>query len=133
MDPDTPWVTCNICVLLGCDMPMLLRPIANSQYQVVGDCYVHGLMNGEAFLGPISEYFQPITAFNEGRRGFYGVFLNRWTGKIQYNDPRVELLPEDDNDKETPMISWPDVTLTRRLTTEMIEKRGVKLQTFDLI
>ena len=123
----------QVCVLLGCNVPMLLRPIANSQYQVVGECYVHGLMNGEAFLGLLPEDFQPTFIFNEpSRRDFWG-FLDHRTGKTQYNDPRMESLPEDDNDKKTPMLSWPDGTLTRRLTREMIERRGVKLQTFDLI
>ena len=123
----------QVCILLGRNMPMLLRPIANSQYQVVGECYVHGLMNGEAFLGPISEYFQPITVFDEGRRRYYGGFLDHRTGKTQYNDPRVESLPKDNTEEAVPMWLLPDGSHERRLMPEMIEKRGVKLQTFDLV
>lgn len=35
------------CILLGCSFPMLLRPHEQS-YRVVGPCYVHGIMEGEA-------------------------------------------------------------------------------------
>lgn len=42
----------QVCVLLGGNMPLLLRPAPNLQYQVVGECYIHGLMHGEAVLGP---------------------------------------------------------------------------------
>ncbi|CAG8942798.1 unnamed protein product [Penicillium salamii] len=36
-----------VCVLSGCKMPFCLRPMG-SCYLLVGECYVHGLMKGEA-------------------------------------------------------------------------------------
>ena len=36
-----------LCVLLGCKVPFCLRPVEKC-YLFVGECYVHGLMNGEA-------------------------------------------------------------------------------------
>ncbi|KAF2722920.1 hypothetical protein K431DRAFT_283428 [Polychaeton citri CBS 116435] len=36
-----------ICVLFGGKLPFCLRP-CGSRYLLVGECYVHGLMNGEA-------------------------------------------------------------------------------------
>lgn len=42
----------QIYILLGCRMAMVLRPASSCQYQVVGESYVHGLMESEAFLGP---------------------------------------------------------------------------------
>lgn len=38
-----------VCVLLGCRVPVVLRPCANTRgYYLVGDAYVQGLMDGEA-------------------------------------------------------------------------------------
>lgn len=52
----------TIAVLRGCNVPLLLRhPPTDSgtsppnRFMVVGDCYVHGLMNGEAFDQGIEE------------------------------------------------------------------------------
>lgn len=37
-----------ICVLLGCSIPACLRKReADASYEFIGECYVHGLMNGE--------------------------------------------------------------------------------------
>ena len=123
----------QVCILLGSGIPMLLRPTLNSQHQVIGSCYVHGLTNGEAFLGPMPEHYQPILSLDELIRRHCWVFLDRWTGKLQWNDPRIESLPEGDSDEAVPMVLFPDGSQQRRLTPEMIKRRGVKLQTFNLI
>ena len=36
-----------VCVIFGCAMPMLLRPV-EEHYQVLGEVYLNGIMNGEA-------------------------------------------------------------------------------------
>ncbi|KAF2650055.1 HET-domain-containing protein [Lophiostoma macrostomum CBS 122681] len=40
-----------VCVLLGSSLPLLLRTALPKDFQVVGAVYMHGLMQGEAFLG----------------------------------------------------------------------------------
>ncbi|SCO92442.1 uncharacterized protein FRV6_16570 [Fusarium oxysporum] len=37
-----------VCVVRGCKMPVILRPVAEKEnvYRLVGDCYVHGIMDG---------------------------------------------------------------------------------------
>jgi hypothetical protein len=37
-----------IAVLFGCTTPMVLRPTADKRYEVVGEAYVHGFMEGKA-------------------------------------------------------------------------------------
>jgi hypothetical protein len=37
----------HICVILGCDVPLVLRPVED-HYELIGDCYVDGIMAGEA-------------------------------------------------------------------------------------
>ena len=45
-----------ICVLLGCSIPVVLRKRENERlegfigdsYEFIGECYLHGFMNGEA-------------------------------------------------------------------------------------
>jgi hypothetical protein len=42
----------RICVLLGCSIPLILRPREGQpSYQVVGECYLHGFMDGEVLKG----------------------------------------------------------------------------------
>jgi hypothetical protein len=38
-----------VCLLLGGEVPLLLRE-AGDEYEFVGECYVHGLMNGEGLI-----------------------------------------------------------------------------------
>jgi hypothetical protein len=40
----------KVCVLLGCKVPLILRPI-DDYFQVIGDAYIHGIMHGEAVEG----------------------------------------------------------------------------------
>jgi hypothetical protein len=41
-----------ICILLGCTVPVILRPSADgSSYRVVGESYIHGFIDGEAMDG----------------------------------------------------------------------------------
>jgi hypothetical protein len=53
-----------VCILYGCSVPVLLRKVENGgqedsdikvQYEFVGECYVHGVMDGEAFSQDMNE------------------------------------------------------------------------------
>ena len=44
----------EVCVILGCNTAMILRPTTDeSQKRVVGPCYIEGFSHGEAVLGPL--------------------------------------------------------------------------------
>jgi hypothetical protein len=39
-----------VCIIFGCSVPVVLRSTARSgEFKFVGECYVHGMMDGEAF------------------------------------------------------------------------------------
>ncbi|KAG4442145.1 hypothetical protein IFR05_002358 [Cadophora sp. M221] len=38
-----------VCILDGGELPYVIRRVDDGQYQFIGSCYVHGLMNGEAY------------------------------------------------------------------------------------
>ncbi|KAL5317114.1 hypothetical protein ACEPPN_014208 [Leptodophora sp. 'Broadleaf-Isolate-01'] len=37
-----------ICILFGCSVPVVLRAVTPDRHSFVGECYVHGMMDGEA-------------------------------------------------------------------------------------
>jgi hypothetical protein len=41
-----------ICIFFGCNVPVVLRKSMEQpgMYQLIGECYVHGIMNGESLL-----------------------------------------------------------------------------------
>lgn len=44
-----------ICIIFGCSVPVVLRKVStgggNSHFEFIGECYVHGMMDGEALEG----------------------------------------------------------------------------------
>ncbi|KAN0119364.1 Heterokaryon incompatibility protein (HET) domain containing protein [Hyaloscypha variabilis] len=46
-----------VCVLLGGELPYVLRPVTNERYKMVGQCYMHGIMDGEVIRGAIKGNF----------------------------------------------------------------------------
>ena len=47
------WLGDEVWVLAGCSHPLILRPVPNEPrcYTVIHECYVHGIMDGEAARG----------------------------------------------------------------------------------
>ncbi len=42
-----------VAVLYGCSVPVVLRAVENrTHYKLVGECYIHGLMDGQAVKDP---------------------------------------------------------------------------------
>jgi hypothetical protein len=47
--PGSAEINDRICILFGCSVPVVLRKLsAEDKYKFVGECYVHGKMDGEA-------------------------------------------------------------------------------------
>ena len=43
------------CILYGGDIPFVFRPTGTGRHEIVGDCYVHGFMDGEAMSDAIED------------------------------------------------------------------------------
>jgi hypothetical protein len=41
----------EICILFGVYTPFVIRKLERVSYRLIGECYVHGLMAGEAMDG----------------------------------------------------------------------------------
>jgi hypothetical protein len=39
-----------VAILFGCKCPVVLRPCCDNMYQIVGECYIHELMDGEILI-----------------------------------------------------------------------------------
>ncbi|KAH8652699.1 heterokaryon incompatibility protein-domain-containing protein [Tricladium varicosporioides] len=53
--PDLTQAGDVVCVLNGASVPLVLRPINGGNLEVVGDAYVHGIMDGEAMKLQLEE------------------------------------------------------------------------------
>jgi hypothetical protein len=97
LGPGLARATDEIVVLPGCPVPMILRPShnGNGRYRVVGECFIHDLMNGEALLGPLPEGYQYINKLDRTHGGYRNAFQNNGTGDIQDEDPRFGLLQSE--------------------------------------
>ncbi|KIL93116.1 aspartate cytoplasmic [Fusarium avenaceum] len=79
-----------ICVFLGCDFPVLLRPLENNTWKYVSDCYVWDLESSKGFLGPLpwpwelQLFYDPA---DEARS--YIRYLNTVTSEMTEEDPRL--------------------------------------------
>ena len=48
-----------ICIIFGCSVPVVLRKVSTggaSHFEFIGECYVHGMMDGEALEGMKPSY-----------------------------------------------------------------------------
>lgn len=82
----------EICVLLGCHTPMVLRRVKDDIFRIVGECYVLGISEGEALLGPLPD--GTTRRFASGpKSGVHSYFFNSLTGSQELMDPRLHKLP----------------------------------------
>ncbi|KAI4266345.1 MAG: hypothetical protein L6R35_006959 [Caloplaca aegaea] len=132
-----------IVVLLGCQSPMVLRPTDDGSFLVVGECYVQGLMDGEALLGPLPSNWRRVFRYDEESKGSWDAFIDRDRRIWQVEDPRLGPLPEGWCEEEHPKQHL--YALFRDKTTDVVYRhdprmlpsslrdRGVELQEFNLV
>ena len=132
----------QVCVLLGCQSPLLLRPKEIGFHEVVGECYIHGLMDGAAFLGSLPDKWQRVGRVVEGQDGSNDAFVNRETGVMQADDPRIGRLPAGwrvtSDESRNGKLFVNDLTgevcpdHDPRMSAEALRNRGIGLVEFTL-
>ncbi|KAI2637516.1 heterokaryon incompatibility protein-domain-containing protein [Xylaria nigripes] len=136
-----------VCILLGCDMPLLIRPADESKdtFHLVGICFAPGLMDGESLLGPLPDDWKLQLVFRDG--SYVPTYINTSNGHSQPQDPRLQPLDpnyatitrkrtQDDpyftqwfQDKQRNKL----VNSDPRLLPSALKARGIKLEHFKLI
>lgn len=136
----------QICVTLGCQAPLILQPTTAGRFQIVGDCYLQGFMDGEAILGPLPTDYDRIVQVSPDTGINYSAYIDCRSGTIQVLDPRLGPLPNHWRLKfhEHELLwSWfvndetgegrEDLSVDPRLTPDALRKQGVNLEDFILV
>ncbi|KAF5568270.1 heterokaryon incompatibility protein [Fusarium napiforme] len=140
-----------ICVVLGCDFPVILRPCEDNTWKFLSDCYVWDLEATQGLLGPLPAPWQAQLFYDPvAEQRSYSRYHNPETGEFTAEDPRLE-----------PLVGWQRVSVEElgrdltgddpevydffrntedgrivdsdpRLEPEALKSRGVKLETFIL-
>jgi hypothetical protein len=136
-----------VTVFLGCDSPMVLRPTTPdcAQYWVVGEAFCHGIMNGEALLGPLPEGWRIVIRHDRPANINCTAFWNSKSRQLSAEDPRLGNLSEGwrrqshadeqfqtlfihDNNGES-LETWEDP----RITTDELRLKDVQLTAYTLV
>lgn len=121
----------HVCVLLGCNTPIVLRRLQNGRFLVVGECYVYGISNGEALLGSLPPKTQMIKMFREDLGFYASAFVDEVSGKISFEDPRLESLGVDLSDFRDVLEEHGRAVL--RVDLDILREKGVDVTCFDLV
>ena len=133
----------QVCILLGCQAPLVLRPCGDGYHKVVGECYIDGFMEGAACLGPLPSKWQLVRRYFKEYSGHYDAFLDHQTGEFQVEDPRLGPLPAGwyigDHEWKDALNLYANVETGEktwfdpRMTPEALTARGVELREFQLV
>jgi hypothetical protein len=145
----------EVCILLGHERPILLRTVSSCSkpvnYKVVGESYIHGLMEGQAILGSIPVPWSVMLRLSDSllisQRRDETYFYNSDTKVKSRHDPRLGVLSDEweeiDVEDEVRLgtliqhyrnkLTGEIINSDPRLLPEALEARGVLLETFELI
>jgi len=136
----------KVCVLLGCSLATILREKPNGQHIFVGCAYVHGIMDGEALVGPLPDGWKVVIGYDRNGN-FQRRFTNPTTDEGTLLDPRLPPLSPEWEHVTTPDRLWPNKkaaafynTVTRqilrhdpRMYPDALRARDVPLERFALV
>ncbi|KAK6063304.1 hypothetical protein SCUP515_12527 [Seiridium cupressi] len=119
----------SICIILGCRVPMLLRAFEGAdspQWQMVGACYIPGLMSGEAIYGDLSAHLTPFQ---------YALKINLY--KLALKDKNTGAQETDSHQIlegfGIPVAKVENDPYRLEVTPEALKEKGIRLETFEVI
>ena len=121
----------EVCVLLGCDSPMVLRPYGDHGYQLVGPSYVPGIVDGDGLLGPLPDNIRMFKVPRRGGSVYTTGFMDRTSGAISFADPRLSSLTENYDRFVCALEENPFSRVN--LSPDILRERGVDMVCFDLV
>ena len=94
--------------MLGCSCPVILQERTDNRHLFIGCAYVHGIMDGEALLGPLSNHTVRV---DHGRNDdVFQIFVDATTNTETRHDPRLGPLPTGWDQIVTSDRLWPERT-----------------------
>jgi hypothetical protein len=123
----------EIFVIIGCHTPLFLREAGRSQYQVIGEGFISGMMNAEAILGALPDQYQHVAKYYDHPTGcgYYPAYRHNTTCDVHWGDPRLMSFDKRNSQLETPLDSQ---KFQNTITLEGLkQKQGVNFQNIELI
>lgn len=123
----------TVCIMLGCRLPLILRRMKRTerspQWQVVGQCYIQGLMCGEAIHGPFPEHLTPVAHHTKDHfiNGHNTALRNKETGTLQSSPAQIL------NDFGIRVVRWEKESKLLEVTTDTLKERGVNVEIIELV
>lgn len=93
-----------MCAILGCTGIVILRPKGSTGYEVIGECYLHGRMDTETFLGPLEAPWK-VKCKLDSSGYWYPYFVNVDSSYETADDPRLGPMPSEWETVETQRTS----------------------------
>ncbi|KAK1242546.1 hypothetical protein MKX08_005358 [Trichoderma sp. CBMAI-0020] len=142
----------TICVIPGCNSPVVLRQTRDGNFRLVGSSFVYGLNDGQTLLGSLNHPWR-VQIFDHPDQDFRieHRYYNQETRELAVSDPRLEDHPDWERvsleDLGRPLIGDDPIILEffknkmtgeiinsdPRLLPEALEARGVDLQWFTIV
>ena len=134
----------RLCIVLGCQSPLVLRAKEVGIYTVVGECYLDEYMDGAGLLGKLPSNWQRVDRHDPDLNGYHDFFMNRDTGIGQLEDPRLGPLPPGwrvadhrykyiYNYYTNDAAGIFDSKFDPRMSPEALKARGIDLQEYRLV
>ncbi|KAI2469315.1 heterokaryon incompatibility protein-domain-containing protein [Annulohypoxylon bovei var. microspora] len=128
----------ELCLVFSYSKPIALRPVSkvlddqNPTYKVVGECYLDGMMLGEALLGELPRHLRRLLGADSLAKPGSAGFIDIGTHAVSQDDPRIE--PFLAGLVEKGLLSDPSMEeLEKKGALDVLVKAGYPLQIFNLV